>query len=113
MLIHDLRVIGNNLLQLRKQKGLTQTELAELAGLSDRAYADIERGTVNMRLQTLLEICEALNIMPNDILSYNDSDLKLDQSEAIERLNRCPISNQETAIKLLRVYLDSVTENMI
>lgn len=112
MLIHDLRVIGNNLLLLRKQKALTQAELAELAGLSDRTYADIERGTVNMRVQTLLKICEALNVMPNDILSSNESDINMNQAEVIEKLNRCPISNQETAMKLLGVYLDSVTDKM-
>ena len=56
MLIFDRRTIGNRLLAMRKKRGLTQAEVAELAGLSDRTYADIERGTVNMRLETLLHI---------------------------------------------------------
>ena len=110
MLINDLRAIGNNLLLLRKKRGLTQAELAEKAGLSDRTYADIERGTVNMRLQTLLKICEALNVLPNDILSSNDIDVKEDQKKIIERLKGCAVSNQETAIKLVKVYLDSLME---
>lgn len=60
MLIHDLRQIGNRLLTLRKDRGLTQAELAEKAGLADRTYADIERGTVNMRVMTLLQICDTI-----------------------------------------------------
>ena len=51
MLISDLRVIGNNLLAVRKKLGMTQMEVAEAAGLADRTYADIERGSVNMRLE--------------------------------------------------------------
>lgn len=36
MLISDLRVIGNNLLAVRKKLGMTQMEVAEAAGLADR-----------------------------------------------------------------------------
>ena len=43
MLIHNTRDIGGKLLSIRKKAGLTQSELAEKAGLSDRTYADIER----------------------------------------------------------------------
>ena len=68
MLISDLNTIGNNLYKIRKLRGLTQSEVAELSELSDRAYADIERGNVNMRIDTLLKICVTLKITPNDIL---------------------------------------------
>ena len=75
MLIYDLNVIGNRLYALRKRMGMTQTELAEAAGLSDRAYADIERGSVNMRIETVLKICEALHITPDEILTEDSSSL--------------------------------------
>ena len=35
------------MLAIRKKAGVTQSEVAEAADLSDRTYADIERGTVN------------------------------------------------------------------
>lgn len=69
MLIFDTIQIGNKLLQFRKKSGLTQAEVAEAAGLSDRTYADIERGTVNMKIETVLRICGALKITPNEILT--------------------------------------------
>ena len=62
MLIYDFRVIGNRLLAFLKKAGLTQIEVAEAAGLSDRTYADIERGSVNMRIETILRICDVLHI---------------------------------------------------
>ena len=50
MLLFDMIAIGNRFLSIRKRLGLTQAEVAEKAGLSGRTYADIERGTVNMRI---------------------------------------------------------------
>ena len=43
MIISDFHVIGNKLLQFRKKVHLTQIEVAELAGLDELSYADIER----------------------------------------------------------------------
>ena len=71
MLISDPRQIGNRLLAIRKHIGLTQAEVAEAAGLSDRAYADIERGSVNMRIDTALRICQSLHITPDEILTVD------------------------------------------
>ena len=69
MLIFDTREIGNKLLFVRKKAGLTQAEVAEAAGLSDRTYADIERGSVNMKIETVLHICDALHVTPDEILT--------------------------------------------
>ena len=41
MLLFDFHNIGNRLLTFRKRSGMTQGEVAEKAGLSDRTYADI------------------------------------------------------------------------
>lgn len=64
MLIFDFNQIGNKLHDIRKRMGMTQAEVAEAAGLSDRTYADIERGSVNMCIETILRICKVLHITP-------------------------------------------------
>ena len=110
MLIFDAREIGTKLLSIRKSTGLTQAEVAELAGLSDRTYADIERGSVNMRAETILRICKALHITPNEIFTEKDSPLAVKQDEILERLAMCRPSEKETALRLLSVYLDSLAE---
>ncbi len=108
MLIFDLRAIGNKLLAIRKKTGLTQAEVAEVAGLSDRTYADIERGSVNMRAETILRICEALHITPDEILT-EESSVEYKQSEIFERLSLCPPKERETALHILEIYLQSLT----
>lgn len=108
MLIFDLRTIGNKLLTIRKRMGMTQAEVAEAAGLSDRTYADIERGSVNMRTETILRICNVLHITPDEILTEESTSLAAKQAELIERLSTCNPKDKETALQLLSVYLTSL-----
>lgn len=108
VLIFDYKTIGNKLLSFRKKRGLTQYEVAEIAGLSDRTYADIERGSVNMRIETILRICDALHITPDDIMT---TDLKPELytfEQLLTELKLCSPKEQQTAVKLLQTYLDSL-----
>ncbi len=108
MLVFDCRTIGNKLLIMRKKAGLTQAELAETAGLSDRTYADIERGNVNMRIETFLRICQALHITPDDILTEEENSLIAKQTNIFDELNNCSPREKGTALDLLAVYLKSL-----
>ncbi len=108
MLLFDFCVIGNKLLAFRKRIGMTQAEVAEAAGLSDRTYADIERGAVNMRIGTILRICQVLHITPDEILIEDRNPEKIHQEQLLERLNACNPKDKETAFRLLDVYLQSL-----
>jgi len=46
----------------RKWAGLTQIELAKIAGVGKTVVHDIEKGKETIRLQTLTKVCRALNI---------------------------------------------------
>lgn len=107
MLISDLNIIGNNLYKVRKAKGLTQAEVAEKAELSDRTYADIERGSVTMRIDSLLKICAALRITPNDILVDNNIK-EINEQDIADTLKACSVEEKKTALKLLSVYVESL-----
>lgn len=108
MLLLDMREVGNKLLIIRKRAGMTQAEVAEIAGLSSRTYADIERGTVNMRVETILHICEALHITPDEILTKSNEEISIYEEEILERLNSCNPKDKKTALQLLSVYLKSL-----
>lgn len=106
MLIFDKYIIGNRLFEIRKKREMTREEVAERADISDRTYADIERGSVNMRMETLLHICDALGITPDEIFIENDSAVTAE--EIMERLKDCTPHERETALKLLSAYLGSL-----
>ncbi len=104
MLIFDFALIGSNLYFIRKKMGMTQAEVAENAGISDRTYADIERGTVNMRVETLLRICKVLNVTPNEILS---TDTEASTKDITEMLNNISDNQRKTALKILQAFLEN------
>lgn len=110
MLIFEFRTIGNRLYAIRKRSGLTQQQVAESAGLSDRTYADIERGTVNMRLETILRICKVLHITPDEILTTDDTEITAFEEEVLAKLRACAPRDKETALKIMNVYLSSLNE---
>ena len=59
---HQIR-IGNRIAELRKEKGLSQTRLAQLTGF-DRGYiAKIELGTFDIGIENLSKISSALGVM--------------------------------------------------
>ena len=107
MLIFDFRAIGNRMYECRKSKGLTQAELAEKANISDRTYAEIERGTVNMRVETLLQICKALNVTPDELLVKDDSKVDMTRSKIMELLEQSSGKKQAVALRLLGIFLSS------
>lgn len=107
MLVFDFRVIGNRLYEIRTKKFMSRSEVAEKANLSDRTYADIERGSVNMRVETILKICDALKITPNDLLVSED-ETAISEEDIINVMKECSPKEKETALQLLETYLQSL-----
>lgn len=64
----DLKLLGLNIKNSRKNIKLTQAQLAEMTNLSTVHISHIEGGSVKMSVDSLINICNALKITPNDIL---------------------------------------------
>ncbi len=60
---------GDELRTLRTRRGLTQSELARLAGVSQGLVARVEAGTVDPRVSTLERILKVLNSIPVNIVT--------------------------------------------
>ena len=81
--------------------------MAEAAGISERTYADIERGAVNARIQTFLAICEALDILPDEVLTDAGVE-EIRQKVVLQQLQYCSQKDAAVAMELLSVYLKSL-----
>ena len=58
---------SEHLLQLRKSKGLTQTDLALEIGISWRAYQTYERGQRDPSLPTLIALADFYNLSLDEL----------------------------------------------
>ena len=61
--------IGKFIQEIRKEKGLTQKELAELIGVSDKTISKWENGNSSPDTSMLMSLSEALEITVNELLS--------------------------------------------
>ena len=60
--------IGDNIRTVRKQRGYSQEEFADIAGFSRSYYTEIETGKRNISVLNLTKIMKALNVNPNEII---------------------------------------------
>lgn len=65
----DQAKIGRFIAERRKQKGLTQVQLAERLSVTDRAVSKWENGKSMPDSSIMLELCGILKITVNDLLS--------------------------------------------
>lgn len=90
--------IGKFIALCRKEKNLTQMQLAERFGISDKAVSKWERGIAMPDCSIMLELCEVLGISVNELLQgekivkgnngeQNDQ-LLFDMAKEIEQKNK-------------------------
>lgn len=70
----DYEDLGLKIRQARRQQGLTQEQLAEMTGISTSFLGHIERGSRIASLETVVELCNALKVNPNYLLSASLED---------------------------------------
>ena len=65
----DQQKTGRFIAQCRKGKGLTQRELAEKIGISDKTVSKWECGNGKPEISLMLPLCEVLGVSVNELLS--------------------------------------------
>ena len=63
-----LKIFGEQVWKLRKARGLSQEELAELAEMHRNYIGGIERGERNVALLNILRLAKALGVSLSELL---------------------------------------------
>lgn len=66
----ELLVLKNNLKQIRKEKGISQSKLADMVGVSRNTISSIETGQFNPTAKLALIICIALDKKFEDLFYF-------------------------------------------
>ena len=74
-----------NLTRLRKEKGLSQEQLALEIGVSRQSISKWERGVSQPELSNIDKICEVLEITPNELMGYIDERSHKEKSKNISK----------------------------
>jgi transcriptional regulator with XRE-family HTH domain len=107
-------LFGQRLVALRKDKGWTQTQLAERIGTTREMVDYYERRSPNPSLKVIRKLAEALEVSVPELLGVEmkrahkrgkpgpRSQLQL----RLERIERLPRKDQEFILKFLDTYLE-------
>lgn len=71
------RNIARNLSNLRKNRGLSQLQVANLAGITRASVALLESGSANPTLEILLKVCRALRVSLDEFISPPRAECRL------------------------------------
>lgn len=87
--MQDLKqTVAKNIAQLRKQRGITQLELAEKLNYSDKAVSKWERGESIPDIATLKEIAHILSVRIDYLVTEEHNDPALELSHQNRRAKR-------------------------
>jgi transcriptional regulator with XRE-family HTH domain len=107
-----LKILGQRIRDIRKQRGLSQEQLGELAGFHFSYIGGIERAEKNISVLNLEKISSALQVNIYDLFSYGKHN-RLEISEKnklINELNKKLITMETNdlrkAIRLLKEIFD-------
>ena len=90
--------IGKFIAESRKQKNLTQSQLSEKLGITDKAISKWDRGIAMPDSSIMLELCDILGITVNELLSgekinmennnQKNEQLLLEMTKELEKKNK-------------------------
>ena len=97
--------IGQFIAQCRREKELTQTQLAEKLNITDRAISKWERGKSMPDSSIMLELCGILGITVNELLSGEKVNM--------ENVDTFQKKADENLIELKKKDENNLTKNMV
>ena len=104
----DYVSLGKRIAKRRKQLGLTQVQVNELAGLSDKYLSNIETARSIPSIDVLMRICKALSVTPDYLLAGT---LIKENMELSEKSSNKTEALSDTKLKLLESFTDWLIEN--
>ncbi|AZA73182.1 helix-turn-helix domain-containing protein [Chryseobacterium indoltheticum] len=66
-----MKICGQTIRKIRRDRDLTQEYMAFEMGISQKAYSDIENSKVKINLEILTKVSDLLDIKPSDICSIS------------------------------------------
>lgn len=103
----DLKAIGIRIKAAREERNLTQEQLAEMVGLSAAHISVIERGVKAPKLETFIEIANALNVTSDSLLlDVLNNSLQITATELSEQIKRLPPKEQQKILKAVQVLVE-------
>lgn len=99
--------IGQRLRQRRQELGLTQDKMSELADIGSGYYGQLEVGTSQMSVDTLIKLSRSMHL-PMEYILFGEGYTSGDPSPVIDLLQHCTPRELSLAENMLKLFLMKV-----
>lgn len=100
----QLSEIGHRLRQRRQELGLTRERMSELADIGTGYYGQLEVGTSQMSVDTLIKLSKAMHL-PMEYIIFGTGYEPGDASAVIDLLKHCNSRELALAEEVLKLFL--------
>lgn len=102
--------IGERLARLRKERGITQVELAEKLGVAQPMISDYERGELRLHGQLIVELTQLLGVSADELLGLEQPRTSAGVRDRrllrrIQQLERLPRRDQQAILRTIDAFL--------
>lgn len=107
----DYSAVGKRISLIRKNRGMTQEQLAEKAELSNIYISHIENSRSIPSLETLMKLCSALDTTPDELLLGTKQDMEnYLQSDIQKKLILCTPKERRMVSRFIDLLLEEREE---
>lgn len=105
-----LRLVGKRIRDIRKQKGLSQEQLGEKAGVHFSYIGGVERAEKNISLINLEKIAEALEVSVYELFYYAKAqiDFRTEKDSEVQQIFTLLLNQNEANIRKARKLLEQI-----
>lgn len=108
----NLKEVGNRIRQARKEKGLSQADLAEKLSISNSHISDIENGKTKLGLDIFMGITEALQVSADWLLQTDIPNVNaILDNEIVKLLDGCSPAEKQSIIKMISEFKNALHSN--
>ena len=111
-----METIAERLVRLRKERGISQEEMAERLGLSQPNVSGYERGALRLHGELIIKLADILDVSTDEILGRaprprsNGATKNRRILRRLEQLGRLPDRDQQAILRTLDVFLKARAE---
>lgn len=96
--------------QIRKKKGITQKEIAELLNISQQQVSNIEKGLSELSSKQIIKLCNYLNVTADELLGLKPINEQVNEINKKYNtiLNKNELYEIKNTLENISIYIDSL-----
>lgn len=109
---YDRSGVGLRLKSCRLRQGWSRCYVAERIGIVEKYYADIERGTCGMSIETMMGLAELYRLTLDEIIFGFEKKQESRESEMEEQLQNLSPQARERCAELVCLFIKGIREKV-